>query len=172
MSEPIETPANQENTPGNGGEITFTQAQVDALISKEKARAVAKATKGMPDVEELNSFRAWRENQKTEAEKLQAAINERDTAASRVAELENELEKMKHVQYLASKGLVGEEAEFISFKAEKLVSDKTTFESAVDTILAGRKEKPVFSWSAPLGGSESKTSENETMNALIRGIRR
>lgn len=172
MSEPIENPVDQENTPENGGEITFTQAQVDALISKEKARAVAKAKKGMPDAEELNSFRAWRENQKTEAKNLQTAISERDTAASRVAELENELEGMKHVQYLASKGLIGEEAEFIAFKAEKLVSDKTTFESAVDTILAGRKEKPSFSWSAPLGGGESKASENETMNALIRGIRR
>lgn len=172
MSEPIENPATQENTPENGGEATFTQAQVDALISKEKARAVAKATKGMPDAEELNSFREWRENQKTEAEKLQTAIKDRDAAASRVAELEKELEGMKRVQYLASKGLNGEEAEFISFKAEKLVSDKTTFESAVDTILAGRKDKATFSWSAPLGGGEVKPNVNDTMNALIRGIRR
>ena len=41
MSEPITNPAVQEPTPGNGGEVTFTQAEVDALISKEKARALS-----------------------------------------------------------------------------------------------------------------------------------
>ena len=51
MAEPINNPVVQDPTPGTGGEVTFTQAEVDALISKEKARAVAKATKGIPDME-------------------------------------------------------------------------------------------------------------------------
>ena len=55
MAEPINNPVVQDPTPGTGGEVTFTQAEVDALISKEKARAVAKATKGIPDEAELNA---------------------------------------------------------------------------------------------------------------------
>lgn len=32
----LNNPGVQDPTPGTGGEVTFTQAEVDALISKEK----------------------------------------------------------------------------------------------------------------------------------------
>ena len=35
MAEPINNPVVQDPTPGIGGEVTFTQAEVDALISKD-----------------------------------------------------------------------------------------------------------------------------------------
>ena len=62
----------------------------------------------------------------------------------------------------------GEEAEFIAFKAGKMVDDKTTFEQAVDALTADRK-KTTFDWTAPLGGDDKKHVENDAMNALIRG---
>ena len=64
--------------------------------------------------------------------------------------------------------LTGEEAEFIAFKAGKMVDDKTTFEQAVDALTADRK-KTSFDWTAPVGGGKTKTGENDVMNALIRG---
>lgn len=79
-----------------------------------------------------------------------------------------ELETLKRSNYLASKGLAGEEAEFIAFKAGKMVDDKTTFEQAVDTLTADRK-KTTFDWTAPLGGDDKKHGANDAMNALIRG---
>lgn len=79
-----------------------------------------------------------------------------------------ELGKLKQEKYVLSKGLTGEEAEFISFKAGKMVDDKTTFEQAVDALTADRK-KTSFDWTAPVGGGKQKTGENDVMNALIRG---
>ena len=80
-----------------------------------------------------------------------------------------ELEELRRSYYVASKGLSGEEAEFITFKAGKMVDDKTTFEQAVDALTADRKN-PTFDWTAPVGGNGTKEqTENSMMNALIRG---
>lgn len=79
-----------------------------------------------------------------------------------------ELGKLKQEKYVLSKGLTGEEAEFIAFKAGKMADDKTTFEQAVDALTADRK-KTSFDWTAPVGGGTQKTGENDVMNALIRG---
>lgn len=168
MSEPINNPAVQEPTPGNGGEVTFTQAEVDALVSKEKARAVAKATKGMPSEEELTAFRTWKESQQTEQERWNNLTRERDESRTALSAAQAELEQLKRDKYVLSKGLTGEEAEFIAFKAGKMVDDKTTFEQAVDVLTADRK-KTTFDWTAPVGGGGTKTGENDVMNALIRG---
>ena len=93
---------------------------------------------------------------------------ERDTLAGRLTAAEAERDQLKRDLYLAQKGLTGEEAEFIAFKAGKMVNDKTTFEQAVDALTADRK-KTTFDWTAPVGGGSSKTGENDLMNALIRG---
>ena len=79
-----------------------------------------------------------------------------------------ELGKLKQEKYVLSKGLTGEEAEFIAFKAGKMVDAKTTFEQAVDALTDDRK-KTSFDWTAPVGGGKQKTGENDVMNALIRG---
>lgn len=168
MSEPITNPALQETTPGNGGEVTFTQAEVDALISKEKARAVAKATKGMPSEEELTAFRSWKESQQTEQERWNNLTKERDESRATLSAVQAELDQLKREKYVLSKGLTGDEAEFIAFKAAKMVDDKTTFEQAVDVLTADRK-KTTFDWTAPVGGGSTKVGENDMMNALIRG---
>lgn len=168
MSEPITNPAAQEPTPGAGGEVTFTQAEVDALIAKEKARAVAKATKGMPSEDEISAFRSWKESQQNEQERWNNLTKERDESRTALSAAQAELEQLKHEKYVLSKGLSGEEAEFIAFKAAKMVDDKTTFEQAVDTLTAGRG-KTTFDWTAPLGEGGRKSGANDTMNALIRG---
>lgn len=170
MSEPINNPASQEPTPGTGGELTFTQAELDALISKEKARAIAKATRGVPSEEELTAYRTWKESQQAEQERWDKLTGERDTLAGKLTAAEAERDQLKRDMYLAKKGLTGEEAEFIAFKAGKMVDDKTTFEQAVDALTAERK-KTTFDWTAPVGGSGAeKNTENKMMNALIRGV--
>ena len=135
MAEPISNPVVQDPTPGTGGEVTFTQAEVDALISKEK----------------------W--------ERL---TGEREALSGKLTAAENERDQLKRDLYVLKKGLSGEEAEFIAFKALKMVDDKTTFEQAVDSLTADRK-KTTFDWTAPVGDGSKKTSENDVMNALLRG---
>ena len=99
---------------------------------------------------------------------LRTKTTEAETAAGTLSTTQAELESLKRSYYVASKGLTGDEAEFIAFKAAKMVNDKTTFEQAVDALTADRK-KTTFDWTAPVGGGITKTGENDVMNALIRG---
>lgn len=164
MPEPIETPViTPEPTPAK----TFTQEEVDAIVGKR----LAKAMKGVPTEEEMTAFRAWRDNQQTELDRWNTLTQEKNTAQGRVTALETELEQMKREKYLFTKGVTGEEAEFIAFKAAKMVDDNTTFEAAVDQLVAGREKKPVFDWTASLEKRNDNTI-NQSMNALIRQARR
>lgn len=161
MSEPIVNPV---PAPEPSPAKTFTQEEVDAIVGKR----LAKAMKGVPSDEELTAYRSWKENQATEQERWNTLTNERDTANGRVSALTAELEQAKRDNYILSKGLTGDEAEFISFKAAKMVDEKTTFEAAVDQLTAEREKKPTFDWAAPVGGNKP-TNTSSAMNAIIRG---
>ena len=100
------------------------------------------------------------------AKQLKTKTVEAETATGTLSTTQAELEAIKRSYYVASKGLTGDDAEFIAFKAGKMVDDKTTFEQAVDALTADRK-KTTFDWTAPLGGGQKK--ETDIMNALIRG---
>ena len=165
MSEPINNPTpTPAPAPEPTPEKTFTQAEVDAMIGKR----LAKAMKGMPSEDEISAFRSWKESQQNEQERWNNLTKERDESRTALSAAQAELEQLKHEKYVLSKGLSGEEAEFIAFKAAKMVDDKTTFEQAVDELTADRK-KTTFDWTAPVGGGSTKTGENDVMNALIRG---
>ena len=165
MSEPINNPTpTPAPAPESTPEKTFTQAEVDAMIGKR----LAKAMKGMPSEEELTAYRAWQAGQAGEKERWDKLTGERDTLAGKLTSTESERDQLKRELYILKKGITGEEAEFIAFKAGKMVDDKTTFEQAVDALTADRK-KTTFDWTAPIGGGVKETGANAEMNALIRG---
>ena len=145
-------------------EKTFTQADVDALIQKRLDRERRK----YPSEDELSAFRSWKESQQTEQDRLNTLTKERDESRTALTAAQAELEQLKREKYVLSKGLSGDEAEFIAFKAAKMVDDKTTFEQAVDVLTADRK-KTTFDWTAPVGEGSKKAGANDAMNALIRG---
>ena len=145
-------------------EKTFTQADVDALIQKRLDRE----RKKYPSEDELSAYRSWKESQQAEQERWNALTKERNESRAALSAAQAELEQLKHEKYVLSKGLSGEEAEFIAFKAGKMVNDKTTFEQAVDALTADRK-KTTFDWTAPVGEGSKKQGANDAMNALIRG---
>lgn len=146
-------------------EKTFTQADVDALIQKRLERE----RKKFPNDEEMTAYRAWKDSQQTEQERWNKLQGERDTLSGKLTAAEGERDNLKRELYVLKKGLSGEEAEFIAFKAGKMVDDNTTFEQAVDALTAERR-KTTFDWTAPVGGGASKdNTENNVMNALIRG---
>ena len=143
-------------------EKTFTQADVDALIQKRLERE----RKKFPNDEEMTAYRTWKDNQQTEQERWTKLQGERDSLSGKLSAAEGERDNLKRELYVLKKGLSGDEAEFIAFKAGKMVDDNTTFEQAVDALTAERR-KTTFDWTAPVGDGQ-KTQSNE-MNALIRG---
>lgn len=163
MSEPNPTPTpapTPEPTPAK----TFTQEEVDAMIGKR----LAKAMKGVPSEEELTAYRTWKDSQQTEQERQAKRDKELAESKSALSAAQSELEQVKRDKYVLSKGLTGEDAEFIAFKALKMVDDKTTFEQAVDKLTENR-QKVKFDWTAPAGGGDKPNATNAAMNSLIRG---
>lgn len=164
MSEPINNPnPNPAPVPEPTPAKTFTQEEVDAMIGKR----LAKAMKGIPSEEEIAAYRTWREGQQTEQERQAKRDKELADSKSALTAAQAEIEQMKRDKYVLSKGLTGEEAEFIAFKALKMVDDKTTFEQAVDKLTENR-QKVRIDWAAPAGGGEKKIDVNAAMNSLIR----
>ena len=102
------------------------------------------------------------------AKQLRTKTTEAETAAAELTTAKAELEALKRSYYVASKGLTGDEAEFVAYKAGKMVNDKTTFEQAVDALTAGGK-KPTFDWSGHVGSGGNSQNHNATMSSLIRG---
>lgn len=165
MSEPNTNPNNNPATnPEPSPAKTFTQEEVDAMIGKR----LAKAMKGIPSEEELTAYRTWKDSQQTEQERQAKRDKEFADNKAALTAAQAEIEQMKRDKYVLSKGLTGDDAEFIAFKALKMVDDKTTFEQAVDKLTENR-QKVKFDWSAPAGGGEKKSDTNAAMNNLIRG---
>lgn len=166
MAENINVPSTEPTVPPTQApqETTFTQAQVDVLIQKRLERE----RKKFPTEEEMAAFRTWQGNQQTNQNTIATITQERDNASAQLAQAQAELEQMKREKYIASKGLTGDEAEFIAYKAGKMVTDKVTFEAAVDELVKDRK--PAFNWTGSVGdGNKQSETINGTMNALIRG---
>lgn len=151
---------------------TSTIEGFDGMTADEKVTALLGLQ--IPDVVDLSGYVAKSvfDTKATEAanlsKQLKAKTTEAETATGALTAAQAELETLKRSNYLASKGLTGEEAEFIAFKAGKMVDDKTSFEQAVDALTADWK-KTTFDWTAPVGGDDKKHGVNDAMNALIRG---
>lgn len=151
-----------ENTALEQGK-TFTQADVDKLIQSRLERE----RKKYPSEEEIAAYRTWKDGQQTEQERQAKRDKELAESKSALTAAQTEIEQMKRDKYVLSKGLTGDDAEFIAFKALKMVDSKTTFEQAVDKLTENR-QKVTFDWTAPAGGGEKKSETNAAMNSLIR----
>lgn len=149
-------------------EVTFTQAEVDAIVG----RRIAKAMKGMPSKEELAEYTTWKANQPAEQERINALTTERDTFSAQLVEANAKIAQFERERYIASKGLTGEDAEFVAFRAAKLVSDDKTFEQAVDELLQDRKPGVVIKTGGSLGGGDGAKSSSDIFNAIIRNARK
>lgn len=145
-------------------EKTFTQADVDKMIQTRLDRE----RKKYPSEEEITAYRTWKDGQQTEQERQAKRDKELADSKSALTAAQAEIEQMKRDKYVLSKGLTGEDAEFIAFKALKMVDDKTTFEQAVDKLTENR-QKVKFDWTAPAGNGEKPNATNAAMNSLIRG---
>lgn len=157
--DPAPTPA---PAPEPAPEKTFTQAEVDSAVGK----AIARIKKGIPAEEELTAFRAWKESQQTEKERLDALTKERDESKSALTAAQAELEQYKREKFLLGKGVSAEDVDYYAFKISKLVTETTDFEKAAEQFL---KDNPPagtvqVDLSAPLGGGRPAVTAEEIMN--------
>lgn len=173
MPDPINNPTPTPTpapAPGPAPEQTFTQAEVDALIGKR----LAKAMKGMPSEDELSAYRAWKESQQTEKDRMDTLSRERDEAKTALTSAQAELEQLKREKLLLNKGVPTEDVDYYAFKIGKLVTDSKDFEKAVEEYFKDNEpsQRVRVEMTAPLGAGGSAPTANDAMNALIRGARK
>ncbi len=78
---------------------------------------------------------------KQDADSADMYRHERDTLRRERDDARRELEQYKNNAFLKSRGVRDEDLEYVTFKAEKLVDDKTDFQKAAEMVL---KENPRF----------------------------
>ena len=86
-------------------EKTFTQDEVNAMLTKER--------KKLPSKEDLKAFNDWKESQKTDAEK-QKEFNQQLTDTT------NENISLKHENLVLKNGVNIEDADYVVFKVSKI----------------------------------------------------
>lgn len=139
-------------------EKRFTQAEVDALISKR----IAKERRGMPKAEELAAFREWQKGHADNTETLESVTSERDAAQS-------DLEMTRRENYMLRKGVPADDVDYFVYKVSKAMEDGESFEDAAEKYLKENKRSTVrMDTGARLSGKASEKTANEAMNALIR----
>lgn len=151
------------------GEKQFTQADLDRVVSKRLAEERSK----YPTKEELDAYRAYKDSQKSDAEKLSTLTTERDTAKNDLAKAQAEIEKMKHERFLLSKGVPADDLEYFDFKISQQVTEGKDYETVAKAFLKEKLKPGVrVEFGGGFGGGNPAPTGNSAMNAFIRSVKR
>ena len=151
----VEQTTNTENTETQTAEQkevkTFTQEEVNAMIEARLKRA----TKNTLSKEEMEKYNAWKESQKTEAEKQT---------------YKNENNELKQLVSIMEKGIAKDEAEFIQFKLNKMEGD---FEENLKDYLEKnpkflQKEEVVNNKTTGIPVNKNTTSQDDGVTAILK----
>lgn len=154
---------------GSGGTYTYEQAEEIASARASKAERSALAnyfrSQGMTEQEitqAIHDFKEQRAQRHPDAEKLQKDL---DNALNENARLKNE-------NYLRERGVKADDLDYVIFKVNQMVDEKTDFKKAAEKFI---KENPRFagttyrvSTGSAASGSGGAENPNDSINAAIR----
>ena len=149
---------NQEQQEQPQEEPRFTQAEVDAIISKK----FAKWKKDQQAAEDAKA-----QALKDDATKLRDITSERDS-------YQTELEMIRRENFLLRHGIEADDVDYYVYKITKSMNDDDDFEDAAKKFLKEHKPKAnvrVDMGARLSGGNGGKRTANETMNDLLRAAR-
>lgn len=188
MTEVVEQSTDQAVNPEekNTQEVvkTYTQDEVNGLVTKESRKAQEKIFKslGFDDINSakdgLSKLKEWQESQKSESEKQAEAL------ASKEKELESyiQLNKALESQLAALKlGVTADSVDDVIALAERIVSDEVSIDDAISQVLS---KYPQFGNSTPnveksptitVGGNpaaDSSSSKTDPFQAVLNGYKK
>lgn len=162
---------NAGSAAGAHGTGTYTYEQLEeiatARVNKAERNALANyfRSQGMTEEEisqAITDFKNQRAQRQPNTDQLQHDLDE--------ARKENA--RMKNEGILREKGVKADDMDYVMFKVEKMVDDKTDFKKAAEKYL---KENPRFTGStyrvstgSQSTGSSGEGNSNDTINAAIR----
>lgn len=165
----------QSGNAGNGnrsGGATYSYEQAEQIASARAEHASRAAlakyfeSQGMTQDEVTAAINDFKQKKAAAAPNVSAIQKERDAALAKVAEMEN-------TGYLRDKGVKQDDLDYVLFKVNQKVDDKTDFKKAADAFL---KENPRFtgqgykvvSTGTADGGNGGGQNVNDVINNSIR----
>ena len=142
---------------GSGGQgenagYTFEQAEEIANSRAEKATRAALADfyrkQGLSEAEITTAIADFKAKQKANQPDVDAITKERDEA-------QRKLQQYEHEKVLTSKGVKSDDMDYVLFKVNNLVDDKTDFSKAAEKFL---KENPRYAGASGSGAYRVSTS--------------
>lgn len=160
---------NQENAQNN--ETKFTQEQFNEALRNE----VARKTKGMPNKEELEEFRKWKEKQQQNDDQQD---EEQKNEEKENPEIDLEKQNAINENKVLKSGVNPEFSEFVTYQVSKMegefsknltkfLKDNPKYLTSNDNTKFVKK----IGSSLNLEGSKQAQTTNQTMNDLIRSAR-
>lgn len=161
-----ETVENQEKVEETGAEKRFTQEELNSFLKREKE----KLTKTLPSKEELQAFRDWKEQSKSNEDKIAEMSVELSNA-------KKDSEKLSHILEVTDKGVSSKFRKFVASEVENLEGDFNTnlekyLKDNPDFVKSKEVIKTVNTSPKFKGGENSENSTNSIMNDLIRSARK
>ena len=158
-----------------GATYSYEQAEEIANARASKAERAALANyfrnQGMTEAEITAAISDYKTKQKANQPDVSAIEQERDSYKA-------EAEQLKNEKILSAKGVRAEDLDYVMFKVQKMVDDKTDFQKATEKFL---KENPRYAGGGTYRVSGTSSAENKgtggNMNdsindAIRRAIRR
>lgn len=159
---------------GGSAGYTFEQAEEIANSRAEKATRAALADfyrkQGLSEAEITTAINEFKAKQKANQPDVAAIEKERDDA-------QKELQQYKNEKILSAKGVRAEDLDYVMFKVEKLVDDKTDFAKAAEKFL---KDNPKYTGTSnyrvttssrtdePGAGGNTNSSINNAIRNAVR----
>lgn len=162
----------QSNAGGTSGGATYSYEQAEQIAEARADRATKAALadyfkrQGMSEEEVTAAIADFKTKKAASQPDVSAVTKERDEALAKVAEFQN-------MDYLRNKGVKPDDLDYVLFKINQKVDDKTDFKKAADAFLkenvrfTGQGYK-VVSTGKPDGGSGTGRTTNDSINASIR----
>ena len=156
---------NQNGTVEEPEEKLFTQAELDAILSKR----VNAVKKGMPGADELAEFRSWKATHADADTQLKTITGERDAAQKDLESALADYEMARRENYLLRQGIPAEDVDYYVYRISKTMDGDTEFETAAKAYLKDHKRQTVkIDTGARLTSGSGSGNINDAMNALIR----
>lgn len=145
---------------GNAG-YTFEQAEEIANNRVEKASRAALASfyrqQGLSEEQITTAIADFKAKQKAQQPDVDTITRERDAA-------QKELQELKNEKILTGKGVKADDLDYVMFKVNKLVDDKTDFTKAAEKFL---KENPKYTGAGTYRVSTSTGSDNQDTGGSV-----
>lgn len=167
---------NAGSASGSHGTGTYTYEQAEEIASARANKAERAAlvnyfrSQGMTEDEVTQAIRDFKEQKAKRQPNTEQMQHDLDEALKENARMKNE-------KILAEKGVRSEDLDYVIFKVEKMVDEKTDFKKAAEKYL---KENPRFAGSgrgtgtyrvstgSQSSGTGGEGSSNDSINAAIR----